>query len=316
MCPIPQHVSHTTTCVLYHMCPIPPHVSYTTTCVLYHNMCPIPQHVSYHNMCPIPQHVSYTTTCVPYHNMCPIPQHVSHSTTCVLHHNMCPTPQHVSHTTTCVLYHNMCPIHTTTCVPTTYTTTCVLYHNMCSYNSSQFLSAFLCTKYKWTFFCCFFLGELLPSFFLLFCFFCFVFLLVCGGRGVVLGGEGRIRQSSLRPHKWTEHSLNFFLAPFSSLIPHLFIINIAPPPPPPPHPFSFFFLYFQPSFPFHFFFLLTLSLSAHVYKIHTWMNEWMNENLYTAHKKLPHKTLRIYIHSFYIILSVHRHLSVFHRQNV
>ena len=32
--------------VLYHnMCPIPPHVSYTTTCVPYHNMCPIPQHV-------------------------------------------------------------------------------------------------------------------------------------------------------------------------------------------------------------------------------------------------------------------------------
>ena len=30
--------------------------------------------------------------------------------------------------------------------------TCALYHNMCSYNSSQFLSAFLCTKYKWTFF--------------------------------------------------------------------------------------------------------------------------------------------------------------------
>ena len=25
-----------------------------------------------------------------------------------------------------------------------------------------------------------------------------------------------------------------------------------------------------------------------------WMNEWMNENLYIAHKKLPHKTLRVH----------------------
>ena len=28
--------------------------------------------------------------------------------------------------------------------------------------------------------------------------------------------------------------------------------------------------------------------------VHVWMNEWMNENLYIAHKKLPHKTLRVH----------------------
>ena len=42
--------------------------------------------------------------------------------------------------------------------------TCALNHHMCNYNSSQFLSAFLCAKYKWTFFSSFFLGELLLFF--------------------------------------------------------------------------------------------------------------------------------------------------------
>ena len=112
----------------------------------------------------------------------------------------------------------------------------------------------------------------------------FVVFVGLWGEGVVLGGEGRIRQSSLRPHKWTELSLKFFLAPFSSLIPHLFIINIAPPPPPPLSLFSAFFS-------------IPLFFSPHTFTFGTCIQN-------------------TYIHSFYIILSVHRRLSVFHRQNV
>ena len=87
--------------------------------------------------------------------------------------------------------------------------------------------------------------------------------------------------------------INFFLAPFSSLIPQLFIINIAPHPPPPF--LSFFFLCFKKKN--WAFFSIPLFFSPHTFAFGTCIQN-------------------TYIHSFYIILSVHRYLSVFHHQNI